>query len=145
MKNEEIAKVENENESKHLAINIEAGEFASLDEAEEFPVELLSDYWTPSKEGETKRMYFARFEEKAVVDKQTGEIKTLKTAYFVEPSKEGTAKVISNSSRRLVGALEDSGVKQGTALSITYAGKVRNKTNQFSSDNWVIKFLTPKR
>jgi hypothetical protein len=138
----EIVKADKE---MHLSVNLEAGEFAPLEDAEEFPIELLGNYWTPSKEGESKRMYFARFEEKAVVDKQTGEIKTLKTAHFIEPSKDGVAKMVSNSSRRLVGALEDSGVKQGTALSITYAGKIRNKTNAFSSDNWIIKFLTPKK
>jgi hypothetical protein len=133
-------------ENKQLAViitaDIESGELPDLDDAVEYPVDLLSEYWTPIATGERKNLYFAKIDARTVIDDKN-EIKELVTAYFIE-KKNGVAKSVSNASKRLVGALQDANVKPGMAVSITYLGKQRNKTNSFSSDNWSVKPLMIK-
>lgn len=133
-------------ESKQSALiisaDIENGDLPDLDEAVEYPVDLLSEYWTPANAGERKNLYFAKIDSRSVIGEK-GEIKELTTAYFIE-KKNGIAKSVANASRRLVGALQDAHVEPGMAVSITYLGKQKNKTNSFSSDNWSIKPLMIK-
>lgn len=126
-----------------ISANLENGDIPDLEEAEEYPVDLLSEYWTPEKAGENKKMYFAKIESRSAIG-DNEEIKELKTAYFIE-KKNGVSKSISNASRRLVGALEDANIKSGMAISITYLGKQKNKTNAFQSDNWSVKPLMLKK
>lgn len=118
----------------------------SLDEAEEFPLDLCGNYWTPEKEGEFKRLFFVGFKTQSVLSATgSGDLIDLDCACFVERNEEGSAITVTNGSRRLVGVLEDyvkSGIiKKGTPLKITYIGKTKNKNNAFSSDNWSIRPL----
>ena len=104
------------------------------------PVDLMADYWTPVKEGEQKRMFFSHFASRAIIDEKTGDEFDLVCAFFVEQTQEGL-KMVSNGSKRLVGALEMQDIKSGTPLQVTYLGKRKNSTNQYQSDYWSIKKL----
>lgn len=117
-----------------------------LSEANELPVDLSGNYWTPESVGETKRLFFVEIKPQKVLSaNNTGELIDLDCAVFLEQSANGSVSTLVNGSRRLVGVLEqyvDGGfIKQGTPLQITYNGKKRNKSNAFSSDNWSIKPL----
>lgn len=116
-----------------------------LSKANELPVDLSGNYWTPENTGETKRLFFVEIKPQKVLSANgTGELIDLDCAVFLEQTANGVSTLI-NGSRRLVGVLEqyvDAGaIKQGTPLQITYNGKKRNKSNAFSSDNWSIKPL----
>jgi len=116
-----------------------------LSKANELPVDLSGNYWTPEVQGETKRLFFVEIKPQKVLSANgTGELIDLDCAVFLEQTANGVSTLI-NGSRRLVGVLEqyvDAGaIKQGTPLQITYNGKKRNKSNAFSSDNWSIKPL----
>ncbi len=116
-----------------------------LSKANELPVDLSGNYWTPENQGETKRLFFVEIKPQKVLSANgTGELIDLDCAVFLEQTPNGIA-TVTNGSRRLVGVLEqyvDAGaIKQGTPLQITYNGKKRNKSNAFSSDNWSIKPL----
>lgn len=114
-----------------------------LSKAKVQPVELSGEYWTPEKEGETKRVFFAGITEEYVLEPETGESRTLAVAKFVE-QRDGQLRAIRNGSRRLVGIFEQfaASVKPGDAFEITYLGKKKNNTNSFKSDNWSVKALT---
>ncbi len=103
------------------------------------PVDLMSDYWTPIAMGETRRVYFDRIQPMGVVDQTSGEIIYMDCAFFFWQEKPGEPyKQIRNGSKRLVGAITSFNIQRGTPLEIKYAGKKRNSTNQFMSDNWSI-------
>lgn len=126
-------------------VDLQTGNLPDLSKADVMPVDLTGNYWTPEKEGESKRLFFVDIRpEKVLSSSGTGEIIDLDCAVFIEQA-EGSVKTITNGSRRLVGVLESylmqGLIGQGTPLLITYLGKKRNKTNQFSSDNWSIKPL----
>lgn len=108
---------------------------APLSDAIPTGLNLAATYWTPSAEGETKRLYFIEVKQMNHTDENTGEVKRLNTAVFVDPI---TKQVIHQSSARLVGVFERELPKPLTAFQITYKGKVKNSTNAFSSDNWEI-------
>lgn len=117
-----------------------------LSKANELPVDLSGNYWTPEAAGELKRLFFVEIKPQKVLSANgTGELIDLDCAVFLEQTADGSVSTLINGSRRLVGVLEqyvDAGaIKQGTPLQITYNGKKRNKSNAFSSDNWSIKPL----
>lgn len=117
-------------------------EMPNLSEADVLPLDLSSEYWTPLNAGEAKRLLFVKIEETMVQDINDPSILlNLPCAFFLEQANDGI-KQIRNGSRRLVAALEN--LTQGTPLLVTYRGKIRNKTNSFSSDNWSIKPLILK-
>ena len=116
-----------------------------LSKANELPVDLSGNYWTPESPGETKRLFFVEIKPQKVLSANgTGELIDLDCAVFLEQTATGIS-TVTNGSRRLVGVLEsyvDAGqIKQGTPLQITYNGKKKNKSNGFQSDNWSIKPL----
>jgi hypothetical protein len=111
-----------------------------LSKAEILPLDLMSDYWTPTKEGESKRLFFDRIGTRNVKDEKTGEVFELECAYFVEVV-DGEPTTISNGSKRLLGAIENNDIQHGTPLLITYKGKKKNSTNAFQSDHWSVKPL----
>ena len=116
-----------------------------LSKANELPVDLSGNYWTPESQGETKRLFFVEIKPQKVLSANgTGELIDLDCAVFLEQTATGIS-TVTNGSRRLVGVLEsyvDAGqIKQGTPLQITYNGKKKNKSNGFQSDNWSIKPL----
>lgn len=117
-----------------------------LSKANELPVDLSGNYWTPEKQGETKRMFFVEIKPQKVLKfGTTDEIIELDCAVFLEQSNDGTVSTVLNGSARLVGVLNqyvDAGaIKQGTPLQITYNGKKKNKNNPNMSDNWSIRPL----
>jgi hypothetical protein len=113
----------------------------SLESAQVAPIDLMSDYWTPEKVGESKRMFFMRIGQRNVIDQQDqSKVIALDCAFFVE-NVNGEVRSISNGSKRLVGALESINAQQGMPFLITYLGKKRNRNNSFSSDNWSVKPL----
>lgn len=124
----------------------------NLNEAQVNPVELSGEYWTPEKEGESKRVFFAGLVEESVLEMESGETRQLIVVKFVE-QRDGQLRAIRNGSRRLVGIFEQFAnpdnpnptVKIGDAFEITYLGKRKNSTNSFKSDNWSVKPLTFKK
>lgn len=137
--NQQVAKSDKQN--GFTTVDINRDNLPDLGKAGVFPVDLMSDYWTPEQVGESKRVYFDKISTRQVKDQQTEEILELECAFFLEQTEEGV-QTISNGSKRLVGALENFQIERGTPLQITYKGKKRNRTNQYQSDNWSIKILT---
>lgn len=117
---------------------IDVSEIDQLDDAEEIPLELASEYWTPANPGEYKKIVFDRIDMSDVPDLETGEATELKCAFFFgkDPA-TGMVKQYRNGSKRLVGALES--FTRGAALKITYLGKQKNRSNTYYSDNWSIR------
>ena len=115
----------------------------NLSEGKPEQVELSGEYWTPEKEGETKRVFFAGLYNETVIEPESGESRELLTAKFIE-QKDGALHTIRNSSRRLVGIFETfaGSITPGAAFEITYLGRKKNSTNSFKSDNWSVKPLT---
>jgi hypothetical protein len=113
-----------------------------LADATEMPLDLMSDYWTPEKEGEYKYVFFDRIDVSQVLTQdETPVLIDLECAYFLEQDINKEIKSIRNGSKRLVGALLAQNVQRGTALKITYMGKKKNRSNAFKSDSWSIKPL----
>lgn len=111
----------------------------NLEDAAVLPLDLSVEYWTPANAREAKRAIFVKIEEVMMQDINAPEIfAPLPCAFFLEKTEDGV-KQFRNGSKRLVAALEN--VSSGTPLLLTYLGKVRNKTNQFHSDNWSVKPL----
>lgn len=116
----------------------------ALDDLEPAPLELSSDYWTPF-EGETKKVIFIRISDALVPDFQDkNKMIPRRSVFLLERTSTGAGKQIVNSSKRLVGKIEQFSLASGAAIQVTYAGKVKNKTNNYQSDDWVIHPLTPK-
>lgn len=117
-----------------------------LSAASEMPIDLCGNYWTPEETNESKRLFFVEIKPQAVLSANgNGEIIQLDCATFLEQKTDGTVQTVTNGSRRLVGVLEQyveaGAIKQGTPLMITYNGKRKNKTNNFTSDSWSIRPL----
>ncbi|MEG2761262.1 MAG: hypothetical protein RR921_08050, partial [Mucinivorans sp.] len=114
-----------------------------LSQATAAPLELNGEYWTPLKEGETRRMFFNELRTETTTDMASGGDIDLIVAYFVEVQPNGDKRVIRQGSRRLTAVLEMRAkeITSGTPLEITYLGKIKNKTNAFMSDSWSIKPL----
>lgn len=125
---------------------VDFSKLPNLNEAQVDPVELSGEYWTPEKEGESKRVFFAGLVEESVLEMESGETRQLVVAKFVE-QRDGQLRAVRNGSRRLVGIFEQfaNTVKPGDAFEITYLGKKKNSTNSFKSDNWSVRPLTFKK
>lgn len=128
-----------------LAVDLK-GNLPDLSKANELPIDLSGNYWTPENKGDTKRMFFVEVKPQKVLSADgNGELIDLDCAVFLEQKEDGSIATVTNGSRRLVGVLmayiEAGAIKQGTPLQITYNGKKRNKSNAFSSDNWSIRPL----
>lgn len=119
-----------------------AGEMPDLSKAKAAPLELNSEYWTPEKSGEMRRMFFKELCTETTTDMASGKDVDILVAYFVEVV-NGNKRVIRQASRRLTAVLElrAKEIVEGTPLEITYLGKMKNKTNAFQSDTWSIKPL----
>ena len=125
------------------------GALPDLNKADEMPIDLCGNYWTPEAEGETKRVYFVGIEPQKVLSSDgSNEIIDLVCAVFLEQLPDTSVRTITNGSRRLVGVLEayiaQGHIGHGTPLQIAYMGKKKNKTNSFMSDSWSIKPLIIK-
>lgn len=129
-----------------VTADLSRNELPSLKDAQELPIDLCGNYWTPEMTGEFKRMFFVEIKSQKVLSATgNGELIDLDCATFLEQTEDGTIQTVTNGSRRLVGILEqyvDNGlIRNGTPLKITYMGKRKNKTNTFQSDNWSVKPL----
>jgi hypothetical protein len=136
--NENLPVIDSTNEN--LALQpVSPDALGDLTQAEASPIDLMSDYWTPVSAGESRRVYFDRIQPMGVVDQQSGEIIQMDCAFFFWQERPGEPyKQIRNGSKRLVGAIQQFNLPRLTPLEIKYAGKKRNATNQFMSDNWAI-------
>lgn len=116
-----------------------------LTKAETEPIEMSGEYWSPEKEGETKRLFFVQLMTESVLEAETGETRELLVVQFVE-NVNGELRTIRNGSRRLVGIFEQfaNQTKAGDAFEIIYLGKKKNKNNSFKSDSWSVKRLILK-
>lgn len=116
------------------------GPIPNLDNFDVTPIDLTTEYWTPEKPGECKRLIFQKIADRDFTDEKTGEVKPLPTAFFL--GKDGdSVRVITNSSKRLVAALENANVESGTPLLITFIENKKNSKNDNKSDRWSIKPL----
>lgn len=127
--------------SDHFA-TLSPADIDQLDKMEAMDIELMSDYWTPQATGEKKKLLFSHFGNSQAVDQQSNEVIDLFCAYFWE-SYNGSKRLIRNGSKRLVGTLQGYNPPRFWACEITYKGKKKNATNQFSSDEWSVKPLSP--
>ena len=101
------------------------------------PIDYAVQYWTPKPEGESRDVVFFELDHNyQSADPNTGETKTLPTAFFAWRDENGNIVKISNSTARLIAALENAKVRPGAGLTIQYLGKIKNKTNGYFSDNW---------
>ena len=113
-----------------------------LDTAEVIDVNLATAYWSPEKVLDKKRLIFLEVKEMLTDDiADATKKKLLRTAVFVE-NVDGTLVRTSNASKKLVGILDDSHLASGTRLEVTYLGKVKNKSNNYTSDSWAVKLLS---
>lgn len=145
-KENELVVRERESAFEVQTADLSSSVLPSLKDAQELPIDLCGNYWTPEMPGEFKRMFFVEIKSQKVLSaNNTGELIDLDCATFLEQAEDGTVQTVTNGSRRLVGILEqyvDNGlIKNGTPLKITFMGKRKNKTNNFSSDNWSVKPL----
>lgn len=99
---------------------------------------LSATYWSPANVGDTKRLLFMEIKSIQHPNEETAEAKELPTAVFVDPA---TKEVIHQGSARLVAIFQRENTKPLTPVQITYRGKVKNSTNQFSSDAWEVYYL----
>ncbi|KAA9357272.1 hypothetical protein [Larkinella humicola] len=116
-----------------------------LDNATLIPLDLASEYWSPERPGEEKRVFFVKLATSLVKPADdSDELIQLECAYFLEKV-NGEVRQIRNGSKRLVGTLADAVdqgfVTQGTPMLLTYMGKKRNRTNSFSADVFSVKPL----
>ena len=134
-----------ENAKSEAVTTVDFRNLPDLTQAEAEPVELSGEYWTPEKEGETRRLFFVGLNVENVVDMESGETRELLVAQFAE-NVNGNLRAIRNGSRRLVGIFEAfaASIKPGDPFEITYLGKKKNASNSFRSDNWSVKRLILK-
>ena len=122
-----------ENANTNAVATVDFRNLPDLSKAEAEPVELSGEYWTPEKEGETRRLFFVGLNMENVVEMESGESRELLVAQFAE-NINGELRAVRNGSRRLVGTFE-----------ITYLGKKKNVSNSYKSDNWSVKRLILKK
>ena len=137
----EIAVSQSEPSQGLSVINLEKGVIPDLRNAKTMPFDLMSDYWTPEKAGESKRLVFDTVRTRMVKDMQTGEPIELECAFFFERSDAGEVRTVCNGSKRLIGVIESYDIQRGAPMLITYMGKQKNRTNSFFSDIWSVKPL----
>lgn len=115
----------------------------NLHEAKTSPRELSSTYWTPDNPGEYKVGVVLEIKQEKY-ENESGETIDLPCVIMLSQEQDGSFNTIRNGSKRLVATILDA-IESGevvftkTPVRITYAGKVRNKTNAYSSDRWSVK------
>ena len=141
----ELATAENE-------IKLSAKSLPNLNDAEESLVSFTPEYLDVDalEKGWTIRAFYLGVEEREQLSADTGEIKTLKCAMLAAQNADGgSVTVYESAARALVGTLEEKEARgvikpNQTAIKLTFLGKKKNKTNQFSSAKWDIRFLYVK-
>lgn len=135
-----------ENDNTQAVATVDFRHLPDLSQAEAEPVEMSGEYWTPEKEGETRRLFFVGLNMENVVEMESGETRELLVAQFAEMV-DGKLRSVRNGSRRLVGIFESfaATIKPGDPFEITYLGKKKNVSNSFKSDHWSVHRLVVKR
>lgn len=131
--------------SKPLQLSVKS--LPDLAKAEESIISFSPEYLDVDalEKGWSMRCFYLGIQDRSGLDVVTGEIKNLRCVLLAAQEKEGI-KVYESAARTLVGTLEEK-EKRGlitpkeTALKITFLGKKKNKTNQFSSSKWDIRLL----
>ena len=125
-----------ENQELMPSASVFDGNLPSLETAKPAPLAMNSEYWTPEKIGEKRRLFFLDLRSEEVIDAQSGETLELSVLYFVDSNKN----VIRQASKRLVGVFENriNTLRPGMAFEIEYLGKKKNATNSFQSDHWSV-------
>lgn len=119
------------------------GEIPDLEEFEVDPVDLSYEYWTPEKEGESRRLFFLSIEEMEVPDhNDDSKLVNLECARFVQKQANGEFQTIVNASIRLMSIVKK--LPPQTPVRITYKGKKKNRTNGNMSDQWSVVTLRKK-
>lgn len=104
-------------------------------------IDLAPEYWSPEREGQSRRMYYMGIQPQSVPDqKDKDKTVELSCAVFVEII-DGHPRTVVNGSVRLVSIM--SGVPQQTPVEVTYRGKKKNRTNGNSSAQWSVVTLKP--
>ncbi len=106
--------------------------------------DLACEYWTPEKEGESKRVYFMGVQAMEVPDHNNPDkMVELDSAVMLEEQADGSFSTIVNGSIRLRSILER--LEPPKAVQITYRGKKKNRSNGNMSDNWsVVTLVVPE-
>ena len=67
------------------AADLSKNDLPSLEDAQELPIDLCGNYWTPEKPGEFRKMYFVEIKPQKVLSAtSTGELIDLDCATFLE-------------------------------------------------------------
>lgn len=112
-----------------------------LESAQPLAVELVSEYWEPELEGETKRLVFSHMDNSLVPSRDNPDLPVeLKTAFFYEKTKDGGIKSIRQASTLLVSAIMDNQLQRGTPVIVTYIG-IKKFKNGNKGHNWSVKPL----
>ena len=87
--------------------DLSKNELPSLEDAQELPIDLCGNYWTPEHAGEFKKMFFVEIKPQKVLSATNpDELIDLDCATFLEKTANGTVQTVTNGSRRLVGILD---------------------------------------
>ena len=106
---------------------------------EQESIDLSYEYWTPEKEGESRRMFYMGTQVMTVPDHNDSEtLVDLECAVFAE-SIDGEIKTVVNASVRLKSIVEQLEVQK--PVQITYRGKKKNRSNGNMSDQWSVVTL----
>jgi hypothetical protein len=101
-------------------------------------IDLISQYWGSqdgARKGDSRRCIFLKLAE--TVDEH-GQV--LKVAEFVWKNETGEKEIFRNASVKLVSAVIDSNIPEGTPLQITFKGK-RKGSSGHSYDDWSMVLL----
>ncbi len=111
--------------------------FEKLDEMTP-SIDLISQYWGSqdgARKGDSRRCLFLKMTE--TVDEH-GQV--LKVVEFVWKNETGEKEIFRNASIKLVSAVVDSNIAEGTPLQITFKGK-RKGSSGHSYDDWSMVLL----
>lgn len=115
-------------------------DFPDLQVAKVMPIDMGGNYWTPEKEGESKRVVFMGVKNELVKDfADESKLVEKESAIFVEQLPDKSIRTFCQSSSRLVSTFKSLPVR--TAYIITYLGQTKNKTNAFKSFSWSVQPL----
>lgn len=116
----------------------------SLEEFVPASADLSGEYWTPDV-NEVRRLVFWCIEDRqAPKHDDPDKYVTLPCCVFIEPVSDGQYKTVTNGSKRLVAAFQNTEIAQGTPVQVSYLGKKQNRTNSFKSDHWSVFVLKRK-
>ena len=129
-------------------IQLAANALPDLEQANESLISFTPEYLDIDalEKGWSKRCFYLGIEEREQIDEATGESKLLKCAMLAAQNADKSITVYESAAKTLVGTLEER-EKRGllkpnvSAIKLTFLGKKKNKTNQYSSAKWDIRLL----